>query len=202
MTKTVDFIFDCASPNAYLVYRPLRELVLRKGAELNIIPCLLGGIFKATNNQPPMVSNAGIENKSAYERLEFVRFIKAHGLSKFQFNEHFPVNTLLAMRGAVHAKQTGELEPYIECMLHHMWEQPKKLDEKDIYVAALDECGLNGNAYVVASQRDMVKAELINNTATAVKRGAFGVPIFFVGDEMFFGKERLGQIEALLEQPS
>ncbi len=199
MSKVVDFIFDCASPNAYLVHKVLPDLVTQAGAELNIVPCLLGGLFKATGNQAPMVAFANIRNRLDYDRLEFKRFVDKHRLSEFTFNPHFPVNTLLAMRGAVFARSEGYLDTYAGAVLHHMWEAPKKLDDPKVFEEALTESGFDGAAIVAATQDQNIKDELAANTQRAVERGAFGVPTFFVGDEMFFGKERLGQLAELLE---
>ncbi|WP_299321800.1 2-hydroxychromene-2-carboxylate isomerase [Parasphingopyxis sp.] len=195
MSTTVDFIFDFASPNAYLVHRVLPGIAERTGATFNYIPCLLGGIFKATGNKAPMVAYAPIPNKLAYEQLEFGRFIAKHQLSDFTFNPHFPVNTVLLQRGALVAERDGRLMDYVEAGLHHMWEAPKKMDDPEAYAAAMDESGFDGTALVEGAQDAGIKQKLIDNTSTAVERGAFGIPTFYVGDDMFFGKERLGQLE-------
>jgi 2-hydroxychromene-2-carboxylate isomerase len=198
VTKTVDFIFDFASPNAYFVYKVVPAIEARTGARFNYIPCLLGGIFKATGNQAPMMANAHIKGKSDYDMLEIKRFIARHGLTQFKFNPYFPVNTLLVMRGAIAAEQDGKLMPYVEAVLHHMWEDPKKMDDPAVAAAALSSSGFDGPALLARTQDNTVKAKLVANTDMAVSRGAFGIPTFYVGDEMFFGKERLGQIEELL----
>jgi 2-hydroxychromene-2-carboxylate isomerase len=195
----VQFIFDFASPNAYLVHRLIDGIEARTGAAFDYIPCLLGGIFKAAGNQAPMIANANIPAKLAYERLEFTRFIAAHGLTKFTFNPHFPVNTLLLMRGGVFMKRRGDLAKYVEAGLHHMWELPKNMSDPDIFVSALTESGFDGKAILDATQDPEIKGALAANTEDAVRRGVFGIPTFFVGDEMFFGKERLGQVEAAIE---
>ncbi|MGP1284154.1 MAG: 2-hydroxychromene-2-carboxylate isomerase [Parasphingopyxis sp.] len=195
MSVTVDFIFDFASPNAYLVHRVLPGIVERTGATFRYIPCLLGGIFKATGNQAPMIAYAPIPNKLAYEQLEFRRFIESHALSDFNFNPHFPVNTVLLQRGALAAEREGRLMDYVEAGLHHMWEAPKKMDDAEVYADAMRESGFDGAALVEAAQDPAIKQALIDNSSAAVERGAFGIPTFFVGDEMFFGKERLGQVE-------
>jgi 2-hydroxychromene-2-carboxylate isomerase len=196
MTVKVDFIFDFASPNAYLSYKTLHDIVARTGAELNIIPCLLGGIFKTTGNQAPMVAFAGVKGKMAYEMLETQRFIEKHQLDDFKMNEHFPVNTLLLMRGAIAAEQEGQLLEYIEAGLKAMWEQSLKMDDPEVFVTALTDAGLDGAKLLEQTQDPVVKAKLVANTEAAVQRGAFGIPTFYVGEEMFFGKDRLGQLEA------
>jgi 2-hydroxychromene-2-carboxylate isomerase len=196
--KTVDFIFDFGSPNAYLAWKLLPDIAARRGARVNLIPCLLGGIFKLTGNQAPMVAFGGIKGKMEYELLETRRFIAAHGLDAFRFNPHFPVNTLLLMRGMVAALRAGVGEAYLDAMLKGMWEQGLKLDDPEVFVATANAAGLDGAGLLAATGDPEVKAGLMANTEAAVARGTFGIPTFFVGDEIFFGKERLGQVEAEL----
>ena len=198
MTKTVEFIFDFGSPNAYLAHKVLPEIAARTGASIVLLPCLLGGIFKLTGNQAPTTAFGAIKGKLDYEMLETRRFIEAHGLSAFRFNPHFPVNTLLLMRGMVAAQGLGVGEVYLDAMLRGMWEEGLKLDDPAVFAAALDAAGLDGQALLAAAADPEVKARLAANTDAAVARGVFGIPTFFVGDEMFFGKERLGQVEAEL----
>ena len=198
MTATIDFIFDFASLNAYLAERALPELVGRTGAEVNVIPCLLGGIFKATGNQAPFQAYAGIKGKIDYEMLEIRRFVKAHGLEDFQMNPHFPVNSLLAMRGLCACEPGDEFDRYLDAVLAGFWERGLLMSDPTVMAAVLVEAGLDAERLIALAQTDAVKAKLADNTGAAVERGAFGAPTFFVGDEMFFGKERLGQIEVLI----
>ena len=198
MSKTVDFIFDFGSPNAYLAWKLLPTIAARQGAQVAVIPCLLGGIFKLTGNQAPMVAFGGVKGKMDYEMLETRRFIAAHGLSDFRFNPYFPVNTLILMRGLVAAQIAGVGDLYVETMLKGMWEQGLKLDDPAVFVATADAAGLDGAGLLAATGDPQVKAVLAANTEAAVARGVFGIPSFFVGDELFFGKDRLGQVEAEL----
>ena len=195
MGKTVEFIFDFASPNAYLAHCILPDIARRTGAEIKITPCLLGGIFKLTGNQAPMTAFGGIQGKLAYEALETKRFVARHKLDRYQFNPHFPVNTLLIMRGLVAARRLGVEQAYLDTVMAAMWERGLKMDDPQVVAAALAEAGLDAKAILEATQDPDVKAELMANTEQAAARGAFGIPTFFVGDEMFFGKERLGQVE-------
>ena len=195
MTKTVDFIFDFASPNAYLCHKVLPEIAARTGATFNYIPCLLGGIFKATGNQAPMMAFNGIKGKLDYDALEMQRFIKKHNLSKFAMNPHFPVNTLLLMRGAIAADTDGRLMDYVDAGVAHMWEQGLKMDDPEVYAEAMTKAGFDGADLLARTQDPTVKQKLVDNTSAAVDRGCFGIPTFYVGNEMFFGKERLGQME-------
>ncbi len=195
MSKTLEFVFDFASPNAYLAYKALPPILERTGAQLQITPCLLGGLFKATGNQAPMIAFGGVKGKMEYEQLEIQRFIAKHQLTKFKMNPHFPVNTLVLMRGAIAAEMDGKLKEYVEAGLQHMWEDGLKMDDAEVYVKAMDAAGFNGQQLLERTQNPEVKATLIANTEAAVNRGSFGIPTFFVGDEMFFGKDRLGQVE-------
>ena len=195
MARTIDFIFDFGSPNGYLSWKVLPDILARTGASVNLIPCLLGGIFKITGNQAPNQAFGGIKGKLAYEGRETQRFVEKHGLTAYRFNPHFPVNTLLIMRGLVAAKRAGVGDAYLEAVLKAMWEDGQKMDDPAVVAEVLTKAGLDAKAILEATQDPEVKAELMANTEAAAGRGAFGIPTFFVGDEMFFGKERLGQVE-------
>jgi 2-hydroxychromene-2-carboxylate isomerase len=198
MSKTVDFIFDFASPNAYLVHKIVPEIEARTGATFNYIPCLLGGIFKATGNQAPMIAFGDIKNKPEYEALEMQRFIARHNLTDFKMNPHFPVISLMLVRGALVAERDGYLMKYIDAIVDAMWEQGLKLDDPEVLHKAYADAGFDADKIMTDMNDDAIKAKLMVNTNTAVARGAFGIPTFFVGDEIFFGKERLGQVEDML----
>lgn len=198
MGKTLEFIFDFGSPNGYLAYRALPSILARTGANLNVVPCLLGGIFKLTNNKAPLVAFAEVTGKNAYDMLEIRRFVEKHRLMKFRLNPHFPVNTLNAMRVLVAAEELGVKERCLEAGLAAMWENGLKLDDPAVLTDVLVRAGLDAPRLLTAAQDQRVKDRLVANTQAAVDRGAFGIPTFFVGDEMFFGKERLPQIDEIL----
>jgi len=195
MAKTVEFLFDFGSPNAYLSHRVVPAIEVRTGARFVYTPVLLGGVFKLTNNQSPIVAFANVKNKLDYEMLETRRFVARHKLDAFTFNPHFPVNTLQIMRGAVVAEAEGVLAAYVEAVFQHMWERPKKMDDPEVIRAALAESGLDAERLLARTQDPRVKDTLAANTQRAVERGAFGVPTFFVGNEMYFGKDRLRDVE-------
>ena len=195
MGKTVDFIFDFGSPNGYLCHKVIPEIEARTGATFNYVPALLGGIHKLTNNQPPMIAFGEVKGKLAYEQLETERFVARHNLDAYRFNPHFPVITLLIMRGLIAAEMDGQKMPYIEVVLKAMWEDGLKMDDPDVVAKALADGGLDAERLMARVQEKDVKQKLIDNTNETVARGVFGVPTFFLGDEMFFGKERLGQLE-------
>jgi 2-hydroxychromene-2-carboxylate isomerase len=194
----VEFHFDFGSPNAYLSHLVIPEIEKRTGVKFEYVPVLLGGVFKATNNRSPAQSLVGIKNKPEYERIEMNRFIKRHGITRFKSNPFFPVNTLMMMRGAVAARQLGVFERYVDEMFRNMWGDPKKMDDPAIFRTALDEAGLPTAKIVELIETQPVKDELIANTQRSVERGTFGSPTFYVGDEIFFGKDRLRDVEELI----
>jgi 2-hydroxychromene-2-carboxylate isomerase len=197
----VEFLFDFGSPNAFLSHRVISGIEKRTGATFEYTPVLLGGIFKATGNQSPMQAFGHIKNKLGYEQLETQRFIKRHHIDDFKFNPFFPVNTLNLMRMAVAAKEEGILPRYMDAVFHHMWIAPKKMDDPETVRAALAESGLDPVLYE-RGQAAEIKARLAANTETAVARGAFGIPTFFVREEIFFGKDRLRDVEEAIVSQS
>ena len=194
MTK-IEFHFDFGSPNAYLAHLVIPEVERRTGAKFDYVPVLLGGVFKLTNNRSPAESLAGIKNKPEYERLETERFIRRHGITAYRRNPFFPVNTLAIMRGAVAAQRLGVFERYVDEVYRHMWAEPKKMDDPDVLRAALAESKLDAERLLALAQTAEIKEELRANTERSVARGTFGSPTVFVGDEIFFGKDRLRDVE-------
>jgi 2-hydroxychromene-2-carboxylate isomerase len=192
----IEFHFDFGSPNAYLAHRVIPQIEKRIGAKFRYVPVLLGGVFKATNNRSPAEAFRDIHNKRAFMELETRRFIARHGISGFQRNPFFPVNTLTIMRGAVAARHEGCFERYIEVVFHNMWSEPRKMDDPEVIRTVLDGNGLSGKHLLELTQSPAVKQELLRNTEASVARGTFGSPTFFVGDEIFFGKDQLRDVEA------
>jgi 2-hydroxychromene-2-carboxylate isomerase len=191
----VEFHFDFGSPNAYLSHLVIPGIERRTGAVFEYVPILLGGVFKLTGNRSPAESFAGIRNKPEYEKLETRRFIERHGITTFRANPFFPVNTLVLMRGAVAAQRLGIFERYVDEIFGHMWSVPKKLDDPAVLRAAFAESELDGEQIVALAQTRAVKDELLANTQRSVDRGTFGSPTFFVDDQIFFGKDRLRDVE-------
>jgi 2-hydroxychromene-2-carboxylate isomerase len=190
-----EFHFDFGSPNAYLSHLVLPEIEQRTGVKFQYVPILLGGVFKLTNNRSPAESLVGIKNKPEYERIEMARFLRRHGITRFRHNPFFPVNTLMLMRGAVAAQSLGLFERYVGEMYRHMWAEPKKMDDPDVLRAALTESGLDSERFFELIQTPEIKNRLLDNTRRSVERGTFGAPTFFVGEEIFFGKDRLRDVE-------
>jgi len=195
MSVTTEFFFDFGSPNAFLAHRALPDIEARTNTQFRYVPMLLGGVFKATNNVSPAISLQGILNKGEYQALETQRFIVEHDISDYARNPYFPVNTLQLMRGAIVAEEEGFLPDYVEQVFIHMWSQPKKMDELDIFRNALSSSGLPVEAIMTGITSPDIKQKLIANTEQAVARGIFGAPSFFVNAQLFFGKDKLGEVE-------
>jgi 2-hydroxychromene-2-carboxylate isomerase len=192
------FLFDFGSPNAFLSHEAIPAIEQRTGVKFEYVPILLGGIFKATNNKSPAETLAGIKNKPEFHALETERFVKRFGVKPYVWNPFFPVNTLNLMRTAVAAQLEGVFEKYVDAAFHHMWVEPKKMDDLEVAAQALSASGLDGAKLLARGQEPEVKARLVANTQSAVERGAFGSPTFFVGKEIFFGKEQLREVEELI----
>jgi 2-hydroxychromene-2-carboxylate isomerase len=191
----VEFLFDFGSPNAYLAHKVIPAIEARTGTPFSYVPVLLGGVFKATGNRSPMEAYAGIPSKLAYEALETRRFVARHALTRFSANPHFPVNTLMIMRGAVAARTLDVFAPYVDAVFAAMWEDGRKMDDPSVVAETLTLAGLPADRLLALTQDPAIKERLIASTAAAVERGVFGSPSFFVGDELFFGKDRLDQVE-------
>jgi 2-hydroxychromene-2-carboxylate isomerase len=195
MPQRVEFHFDFGSPNAYISHKLIPDIEKRTGTSFVYVPVLLGGVFKLTNNMAPMLQFKDIKNKLEYQRLEMKRFLTKHRLSAFKMNPFFPVNTVQIMRGAVAADLDGRIRPYVDAVFHHMWEEPKKMDDAEVIRGALTQSGIDAARILARIQDQDVKDALLKNTETSVARGNFGSPTYFVGDEMFFGKDRLRDVE-------
>jgi 2-hydroxychromene-2-carboxylate isomerase len=192
------FMFDFGSPNAFLSHEAIPAIEKRIGTKFEYVPVLLGGIFKATNNRSPAETLAGIKNKREFQAIETDRFVKRFQVKPYTWNPFFPVNTLNLMRAAIAAQVEGVLEKYVDAAFHHMWVEPKKMDDPETALAALTASGLDAKRLFARAGEADVKAKLIENTQSAVERGAFGSPTFFVGNEIFFGKEQLRDVEEMV----
>ena len=195
----IEFHFDFGSPNAYLSHLVIPQLEQRTGVSIKYLPVLLGGVFKATNNVSPAVSMQGIKNKGEYAQLETQRFVSRHNITAYNRNPFFPVNTLQIMRGAVYADQNGFLDTYVNEIYHHMWSDPKKMDDPQVMADALTSSGLPTEDILAGIQDADIKKGLITNTERSVAMGTFGSPTFFVDSEIFFGKDKLDEFESLIK---
>lgn len=193
MAKTLEFCFDYGSPTTYLAHAQLTALAERTGAEIIRRPVLLGGIFKATGNQTPMA----IEAKHKYMLADMTR-IAAHIGAPFAMNPFFIINTLPLMRGAVAAIEDGDFDAYDAAMWAAMWVDEKDMGDAGVIGEVLAAAGLDPARMIERIGEAAVKQALIENTEAAVARGAFGAPSLFVGDQMFFGCDRMDYVERAL----
>ena len=194
MTKTVEFLFDFGSPTTYLAYRQLPRILAETGATVIWRPVLLGGIFQASGNASPM----NVPAKAAWMSGDMKRWAEHYGIG-FKSNPHFPINTIFLMRGAVAMQRTEQFAAYVEAVFTGMWQEGLNLADMEILRELLARHGIDFDALKTAAASDEVKLELRTATEQAVKRGAFGCPTFFVGDEMFFGQDRLLFVEKALK---
>lgn len=191
MAKVIEFLFDVGSPTAYLAWTQLPALAERTGADIVSVPILLGGLFNASKNASPTASAA----KTAYIARDCVRYADRYGVP-FNLNPHFPVNTIMMMRAIVGATEAGTPEPLVKAAFHAMWIDGDKLDDPNVLEAVAAKADIPVVRLASWIGNDTVKAKLRQNTDQAAARGAFGAPTFFVGDEMFFGQDRLDWVEA------
>lgn len=198
MPKIVEFVLDLAAPNGYLAWYPLKKIVARTGAGLVVTPVFLGGMHRLTGNAPPMLRDADVKGKVPYAALEFKRFLDRHRMDRFQMHPALPFNSILLQRVLVAAKDEAERQALIEALLPAVWERNIDCADPQAVGAELAATGFDADALLLATQEDSIKQKLVENTERAVQRGAFGIPTFFVGTEMWFGKERLSQLEEYL----
>lgn len=197
MAETIELIFDFVSPNAYLIWSPLKDLAAKYGATIAVTPAFLGGMHKLTGNAPPFVRDAEVKGKNDYAMLEMNRFIKKHGLTKFRMNPKFPFNTITLQRMMV-ALEPEKRAGFIEALLPAIWEQGLDVTDAGLLGRILADGGFDAQELLARTQDPAIKQALVDNTEQAVERGAFGIPTMFVEGEIYFGKERLGQIEEQL----
>ncbi len=193
MTKTVDFYYDYGSPAAYLAWTQLASLCAEHGGELVAHPILLGGVFKATGNQSPVV----IEAKGVWMFGDLERYAAHYGVN-FSQNPHFIINTLPLMRGAMWARAAGRLADYDKVMFEAIWVNQKNMNDVAVIGEVLTEGGFDAAEVTAAVQDPQIKAELMEVTNAAVERGLFGVPTMFVDEEMHFGQDRLDWVARAL----
>ena len=195
--KSIELIFDFVSPNAYLVWRPLCALAARQDAQIKITPAFLGGMHRLTRNAPPFIRDAEVKGKNAYASLEMQRFIARHGLHRFKMNPKFPFNSVNLLRMLVSLHGDDQID-FIEALMSAIWEEGLDVTDAAAVAAVLTVAGFDAQSLAAKAQEPAIKQALFDATENAVGRGAFGIPTFFIGTEMFFGKERLGQIEEML----
>lgn len=195
MTTHAEFLYDFGSPNAYLAWRVLPEVEQRTGVTFKLSPVLLGGIFKETNNMSPFHRFGDVKGRLEYEQREMGRFMAKHAITNFAFNQNFPQNSLNMMRAAMVAEEMGELQKYTAACFRGMWEENLKMDDAEVFAHRMNDDGLPGTELLGKAAEQETKAKLVERTNHAVERGVFGLPSFFVGEELYFGKDRIGDVE-------
>ena len=194
MGKTIELVFDFVSPNAYMIWYPLKTLAEKHGATIEVIPVFLGGMHKLTGNAPPCIRDAEVKGKNAYATLEMTRFIAKHGLTKWKMNPLFPFNSVTLQRMLV-ALEPEKRNALVEVLLPAIWEDGLDVTDNEAVGKVLNEAGFDAQELFAKTQDPAVKQKLMDNVEAQVNRGAFGIPTIYIDGEMFFGKERLDQVE-------
>ena len=197
--EAIEFYYDFGSPKSYFVHKLLPGIAEKHNVTVVWKPMLLGGVFKLTNNQSPVERFKDVQGKLAYDKHETDRFVKRHNLA-YQPNPHFPVITIGVMRGAIYAAETDFDALYRDVVFKAIWEDQQKMDDPEMIRLALNSAGLPADEIMASTQTAEIKLGLIDATNDAVSRGVFGAPTLFLGEEMFFGKEALWEIEDILSQ--
>ena len=197
MSKTVEFWFDVGSPAAYIAWMRLPQVAQRAGARIDYRPMLLGGVFQATGNQSPM----NVAAKGRYMQRDLERFAHASGID-FHHNPHFPINTLMLMRGvvALQAQDEAAMIRYTDAVFRAIWSQGRNMNDPAMVGSVLKQAGFEPEAMLAVFADPAVKDKLKAATQEAVERGVFGAPTFFVDGEMYWGQDRLDIVEQALNK--
>jgi 2-hydroxychromene-2-carboxylate isomerase len=195
MNKAVEFFFDFGSPTSYLAWTQLPALAAGCGAAVVWRPMLLGGVFKATGNASPVTVPA----KGRWMLGDIASWARRYGVP-LAFNPHFPINTLTLMRCAAGLlqRQPADFERYGVAVFNAIWQHKRNLGDAAVVAAVLTEAGFDAEAVLALAADPGVKAALAATTDEAVARGVFGAPTFFVGEQMFFGQDRLDFVREAL----
>ena len=186
MSKSLEFFFDVGSPTTYLAWTQLPKIAAEAGATITWRPMLLGGVFKATGNQSPV----NIPAKARYMLQDLARYARRYGVP-MTFNPHFPINTLTLMRGVAGYLDTPQFATYVTAIFNALWVEQKNLGKPEVVADVLRAAGLDPAEFERLVNDDGVKERLKGITEEAIRRGAFGAPTFFIGEEMHFGQDRL-----------
>lgn len=195
MSKTLEFFFDLGSPATYLAYTQLPALCAETGTQLVYQPMLLGGVFKATGNASPITVPA----KGRYTFNDLARYAKRYNVT-LKFNPHFPINTLVLMRAVtgIQLRQTERFQAFIDCLFRAIWVEGRNLGDPAGVAAVLTEAGFDPDEVLALANDERTKTALKDKTEEAIQRGVFGAPSMFVGNDMFFGQDRLDFVREAL----
>jgi len=195
MSKRVEFFYDFGSPASYLAHTQLPKIAEKTGAEIIHRPFLLGGVFKATGNSPPM----SVAAKGTWLLNDLERYAKRYGVP-LVFNPHFPINTVQLMRGATWARGNDLLPVYQDAMFKAVWEEARNMNDPEEVAKVLQAIDIDPGQFTEAIADQNIKDRLRADTEEAVSRGAFGAPTIFVGGDMFWGQDRLDFVEEALSE--
>lgn len=193
MSKTIEFYFDVGSPASYLAWTQIADLAERHSAELIYKPMLLGGVFKATGNSSP----ATVPAKGNYTRQDFNRFAQRYGV-ELNHSPFFPINTMQLMRGATAYLGTEQFVPFVDAVFRAIWVDEQDMGNPEVVGAVLSRHGFSPDVVMQRMSDQAVKDSLRSHTEEAIERGVFGAPTLFVGEQMFFGQDRLDFVEEAL----
>ena len=191
MPHPIEFLFDFGSPASYIAHCRLKGVTARTGATVDAVPMLLGAVFKATGNASPVAVPA----KGRYVGIDLMRFAARDGVP-FTFNPHFPINTTVLMRLATALRGDPGYDRFVDFAFDGMWHFPRNLGDPAEVTALLTNAGFDAAATLALAESQPVKDALRATTDAAIARGVFGAPTMFVGDEMWFGQDRLDWVEA------
>lgn len=195
MSKTVEFYFDLGSPATYLAYTQLPKICEQTDSQLVYVPILLGGVFKATGNASP----ATVPAKGRYMFIDLDRYAKRYGV-RLKINPHFPINTLVLMRAVtgMQMRHPERFAAFVDCLFKALWIEGRNLNDPATVGAVLSENGFDPEEILALSAEEDVKSALKDTTEKAVQRGVFGAPSMFVGEQLFFGQDRLDFVSEAL----
>jgi 2-hydroxychromene-2-carboxylate isomerase len=197
MPEDVDFFFDFVSPYTYLAQTQLAGLAERSGARFRLWPMHLLNLMKQVGNAPTTVLCA---NKLKYATRDIGRWVSRYGVP-FQLNQHvFKGDTALALRGALVAQKQGVEDAYNRALFNAFWSEGLDVNDRAVLARRLDAAGLDGKAILKTADEPSYREQLEKNTALAAERGVFGSPTFIIGDDLFFGNDRLGFLEERLRR--
>ncbi|MBP5118034.1 2-hydroxychromene-2-carboxylate isomerase [Pseudomonas protegens] len=198
MSKKVEFFFDLGSPTSYLAYTQLPKICAETDSQLVYQPMLLGGVFKTTGNASPI----SVPAKGRYMLHDLARFARRYGV-ELNFNPHFPINTLLLMRATtgVQLRLPERFGEFLDCLFRALWVDKRNLNDPATITQVLEQGGFDPQQILDLSNDEEVKAALKDKTEQALQKGVFGAPSMFVGDELFFGQDRLDFVREALSAP-
>lgn len=194
MSETIEFFYDFVSPPTYVGFSRLPELQKKFGVTIDYKPILLGAVHKAVDHTAAVFQ---APSKIQWMFRDLARTSKRHGIP-LAMNEHFPMSTLGLMRGALVAKERGEVEAFNNAFFRAVWAENKNVTDPEVMMAVLTDAGLDPRVYATRTQESEIKELLKSETAEAIERGVFGAPTYIAKGELIFGQDRHYVVEEIL----